>query len=95
MSGFEAQQFQQATGNTAQFQLFYGGIYQVSAQGFSGGSVTLTQLGPDQANYLTVTDAFTADGGDTIYLPPGRYRFAVTNQTSPPINLYIVRVPTE
>lgn len=49
----------------------YGGIYQITVQGLVSGSVTLYELGPNGTTYLSASDAFVANGGDTIYLPPG------------------------
>ena len=81
-----------APGNTAQFVL-YGGIYQIAVAGtFTSGNAQLFELGPDGATWLTVSDPFTANGGDTIYLPPGRFRWTVTTDT---LSVGLVREPGE
>jgi len=70
-----------------------GGIYQVLATGFTLGSATLYVLGPDDTTYLSMTDSFSSDGGDTIYLAPGQYKWTVVTDSG--VYLRIVRVPGE
>ncbi len=72
--------------------VLYGGIYQISAVGFLSGSATLYQLGPDSSTYLSVSNTFVANGGDTIYLPPGQYKWTTVTDT---LSLTVVRVPIE
>lgn len=78
----------------AEFTLF-GGIYQISAQAtvWGGGNAELFQIGPDSTNWLSVSDPITANGGDTIYLAPGRYRWSVTTATG--VSVIVTRVPGE
>lgn len=76
-----------------EFSLF-GGLYQVNFVGtWNGGSIQLSQLGADAATWLSVTGQYTANGGDTVYLPPGRYRWVVVTATS--LSAMIARVPGE
>lgn len=81
-----------APGTTSEF-LLYGGIYQLVVVGtFTSGSATLYELGPDDTTWLCVHDAFLNTGGDTIYLPPGRYRWVTTTNT---LSMGVTRVPGE
>jgi hypothetical protein len=81
------------TQNGAEFVLF-GGIYQISAIAtWGGGSVELYQIGPDGATWLSVSDPITTNGGDTIYLAPGRYRWSIVTATG--VSLMVTRVPGE
>lgn len=69
-----------------------GGLYQVAAQAtWGGGSATLEMLGPDGTNYLTVSDPITADGGQSLYLPPGRYRWTIVTATGASLGCH--RIP--
>jgi hypothetical protein len=81
-----------STGDTPNFML-NGGIYQVVAVGFTTGSATIYELGPDATTWLCVHDAFTANGGDTIYLPPGLFKWTVVGEAD--ISLSVTRVPGE
>jgi len=73
--------------------VLYGGIYQISAVGFVSGSAILQELGPDGSTWLDVSNSITANGGDTIYLPPGQYQWVTT--TDPSLSMTVVRVPVE
>ncbi len=78
------------SGNTPAFSLF-GGLYQVVAVGFTGGTVTMNQLAPDGVTYLSVLGPWNQNGGCTIYLPPGVYLFTVVNETN--LSMIATRVP--
>lgn len=81
------------SGDTPTFTL-YGGIYQVQAVGFaSGGSATLYQLAADAVSWLSVHTAFTTNSGDTIYLPPGTFKWTVAVEAN--VSVGITRVPGE
>lgn len=81
------------TQNGAVFGL-NGGVYQVTAIAtWGGGNVELFQLGADQSTWLSVTDPITENGGDTIYLPPGNFRWSITTATG--VTLCVSRVPGE
>lgn len=68
-----------------------GGMYQISVlANFNAGHVTLMQLGPDGTTFLSVTDDFVANGGDTIYLPNGIYQVVVSLATA--VFLSLVRI---
>lgn len=81
-----------ATGNTSPFYL-NGGIYQFSAVGLTSGSAQLFQLAADDATWLSVGDPITANGGDTIYLAAGEYRWTVSGELD--VSVVIARVPGE
>lgn len=92
MSANEAFLFQnKGAGDYGPF-LLYGGVYQVSGQGFTSGSLTLYQAGPNGTTYLSVTDAFVADGGDTIYLPVGSFKFTVVGEANLSFQIVLVRL---
>jgi hypothetical protein len=84
--------FKNIGATTAPFQLV-GGIYQVTAVGFTGGTAQLCELGPDGATWLGVRNAFSANGGDTLYLPQGTYQWQIASEAS--VSLGIYRVPGE
>jgi len=93
MRATEAFRYQHgSTGNYGPFFL-NGGIYQFSAVGLTSGSVQLFQLGADDATWISVGDPITANGGDTIYLSAGEYRWTVTSEAD--VSLVIARVPGE
>jgi len=72
----------------------YGGIYQIVAVGFAAsGSATLYELGPDGTTWLCVHNAFMANGGDTVYLPPGHYKWTIVSESD--ISVGVTRVPEE
>ena len=60
-----------------------GGLYAVTVMAtWGGGSVTLQRLAADATTYVTVTDAFTANGFVTVSLPPGTYRLLVATASA-------------
>jgi hypothetical protein len=76
--------FSSISANTAAFTL-KGGYYMVAAVAtFSGGSVELQLLGPDQSTWLSAPTALKLTAAGTIagYLPPGQYRFAIATATA-------------
>ena len=81
-----------ASGTYGPFYL-NGGIYQTTAVGLTSGSVQLFQLGGDDATFLAVGDSITVDGGDTIYLAPGQYKWVVTSEAD--VSLIVARVPSD
>jgi hypothetical protein len=93
-SATQAVKFANISATTAAFEL-KGGLYQVSvvATWNSTGTVTIEQLGPDGATWLTVHVAFSANGGDTIFLPPGQYRFEIATATA--VYASVVTVPEQ
>jgi hypothetical protein len=82
------------TQNGAEFTLF-GGTYQVTAlaSAWNGGSVELFQIGPDNSTWLSVNDGLIQNGGDTFFLPPGRFRWSITDASG--VSLMVVRIPGE
>lgn len=95
MRAQESKLFQGLSGtqNGTEFELG-GGIYQIGAIAtWGGGSAELFTVGPDGSTWLSVSDLITANGGDTIYLSPGRYRWSIITATG--VSLTVVRVPTE
>ena len=75
------------------FYLTMGGLYQVGAVGtWGGGSAVLEQLAPDLTTWLTVSASITANGGQTLYLPPGTYRW--TTATATDVTAWVVRIPS-
>jgi hypothetical protein len=85
-----------APGTSAQFEL-HGGTYQLSvAATGSGGTVTLSQLGPDGATFIpcaSSSTALTAAGTQLYDLPPGQYKLVVGTLTA--VYAIICRVPKE
>jgi hypothetical protein len=78
--------------NSPVFDL-HGGIYQIVAVFGAGGiSAQLMELGPDGVTYLSASDPLIANGGCTIYLPPGQYYWAI-NGTN--VSVGALRVPGE
>jgi hypothetical protein len=60
-----------------------GGLYAVTAKGtWGGGSVTLQRLSLDATTYVTCLTAFSADGYNTVQLPPGTYKLLITTATA-------------
>jgi hypothetical protein len=79
----DAKLFSNIAATTAPFEL-KGGYYMVAAV-FTGTSVELQALGPDQATFLSLpTPAkLTASGMiAATYLPPGQYQFTLTAVTA-------------
>ena len=66
-----------ASGNGPSFVLRGGQFWLAVVATFSAGSVTLQRLGPDGSTFLTAATAFSANGSETAYLPPGTYRVAL------------------
>lgn len=59
-----------------------GGAYGVTVHAtWGGGSVTLQRLSADGTTYVTVLDAFTADGYASVNLPGGTYQLAIATAT--------------
>ena len=76
--------FSNISATTALFTL-RGGLYAVAVHAtFGGGSVKLQTLLPDGATVLSVSAGtdFTADGYNTVNLPPGQYQFTITTATA-------------
>ncbi len=74
--------FENISATTAAFTL-KGGSYGITAKAtWGGGSVTLQKLSRDGTNYVTALTAFTADGYQTVTLPPGTYRFLVATASA-------------
>jgi hypothetical protein len=72
-----------------------GGLYRIKfvAENWNGGTVTINELGPDNSTWLTASCDFTEDGGGTVYLPPGQFRFVVTGATN--LSALVCRIPLE
>jgi hypothetical protein len=80
-----------STSNQVAFQLV-GGLYQIVAVGtWGGGSVTLEQKGPDDATWLVAATSLAANGGNTLYLPMGIYRWTIVTATV--VYTSVARVP--
>lgn len=61
------------------FSLNAGGIYQLSAVATTFGTgAQLNAVGPDGATLLPVSSSLTANGGQTLDLPPGAYVLTLT-----------------
>jgi len=60
---------------------------------WGGGSVTLHGLVPDNATYVTVLTAITADGYATVQLPPGTHRVLIATATA--VYLDIIAIATD
>lgn len=59
-----------------------GGAYGVTVHAtWGGGSVTLQRLAADGSTYVTVLDAFTADGYASVNLPGGTYQLTIATAT--------------
>lgn len=82
------------TATTAAFQLV-GGAYMFMAvsANWNGGSVGLNLLGPDGVTWLSVVTAQTANGGGSLTLPPGQYKFSVSGTLT--AYAEVVRIPGE
>lgn len=79
-----------ASASSGQISLL-GGMYQIMVLAtFNAGHVTLMQLGPDGTTFLSVTDDFVANGGDTIYLPSGIYQVIIAGATG--VYLQLTRI---
>lgn len=80
------------TSNGPSFNL-RGGLYQIVWVGTGWGSIELSELGPDGSTWLSVSAVYVANGGDTIYLPPGSYRWVIVTATDVSAGIY--RIPGE
>lgn len=59
-----------------------GGLYGVTVKAtWGGGSVTLQRLAADNTTYVTALTAFSADGYQSVSLPPGTYKLDVVTAT--------------
>ena len=67
-----------------------GGIYQITAVDFTTGSASLCQLGPNGTTWLAVAPAFTEDGGDTVYLPRGQFKWVISGEPAVSVGAYRV-----
>jgi hypothetical protein len=79
-----------ATGNGSQRNVAFGGDYLVAAAGtFGGTSLTIQQLGPDNATWIDITDAtLTAAGAFIVSLASGiPIRAVLTGGT--PAGMYV------
>jgi hypothetical protein len=75
-------QFSNIAATTAGFSI-YGGSFGFSVVAtFGGGNVVLQLLGPDQTTWLNAATALTANGFQSLTLPPGIYRIAITTATA-------------
>lgn len=73
--------FSNISANTGNFVL-RGGNYGLTCHAtFGGGSISLQRLAPDNATFVTVITALTADGYASANLPSGTYRLAITTAT--------------
>lgn len=91
MRAHEAVKNPNISATTSAFELD-GGLYQVVISAtWGGGNAVLTKLGPDGTTYISVSDTFTANGGNTLYLSPGRYRWEITTATA--VYAEVIRVP--
>jgi hypothetical protein len=82
-----------ASSNSATFQLL-GGLYGITATAtWSSGSVTLEMLGPDGSTFVTAATAFSANGYETAYLPPGTYKWVIATATA--VYARVTRIPFE
>ena len=69
-----------------------GGLYQATAAAtWGGGSAALEQLGPDGSTWLSVATALSANGGVSLYLPPGQYRWTIVTATA--VYTMVTRIP--
>lgn len=71
-------------------QRFQGGKAQhaVVASSFDGGTVTLEGLGPDGSTYVEIATGLTANGVQTVDIPPGQYRATVSGTSTATAALY-------
>jgi predicted phage tail protein len=82
MTNWDSQTFTNISADTEVFNLA-GGKYGMSVVAtWKSGSVTMQILAADESTWLAVAIPFTADGFQTADLPPGQYRFQVTNATA-------------
>lgn len=78
MSESNAEKHFNNTGSEGPFVL-RGGLYQINAVAtWGGGNLAFNQLGPDGATWLSVIDALTENGGQTVYLPTGQFEIVVS-----------------
>jgi hypothetical protein len=85
------------TATSAAFTLRLGGLYQVSwaCVTWNSATSTLEQLGPDGTTYLTVSTAQSANGGQSLYLAPGIYKFLVTGTPTTDISAVLTRISVQ
>jgi hypothetical protein len=67
------------------------GLYGITSKGtWGGGSATLQRLAADNATYITVLTAITADGYATVQLPPGTYRLLIATATAVYVDIIVI-----
>lgn len=79
-NGNQEASFSNISADTAGFTL-RGGRYGVEVVGTGFGTVSLQRLAADGSTYVDVFTAFSANGYQTVDLPPGTYRFHVSSAT--------------
>lgn len=74
-----------------------GGLLGFTVQGtFSGATVTLQLLGPDDTNYVAVgsTTTVTAEANATVYVPRGKIRCLVASGSPSALYAVAAKIPT-
>lgn len=93
MRAYESVRYENIAAGTKEFDLS-GGLYQWNAMAsWGGGNAVLAQQAADNVTYLTVTDPVTANGGFTLYLPPGHFKLTITTATG--VYFQLTRIPSE
>lgn len=85
-------QFQLGASDSPTFQLL-GGRYAIQVVGtFAGGSIDFKVLGPDGATFLScLLSPFVSNDVSLVDLPPGTFKFTITNVTNAFASIYPVR----
>ncbi len=79
MSATESHEYSNIAATTLQFPIL-GGKYSFDASGTWGsGNVQVELLGPDGSTWLNVGSSVTANGVQTLDLPAGQYRIAISS----------------
>ena len=79
MSATESHEFSNLAATTLQFPIL-GGKYSFDASGTWGsGNAQVELLGPDGSTWLNVGSSVTANGVQTLDLPAGQYRIAISS----------------
>jgi hypothetical protein len=69
-----------------------GGLYSFQATAtWGGGNVQIQQLSGDGSTLVNIGTNLTANGQNTIYLPPGSFKLLVTTATA--VYASLIRVP--
>lgn len=92
-NGADGQLFSNISATTAAFRLQGGRYVMTVIATFGGGNVQLQMLGPDASTYVAPfniagsANNLTANGSQTLDLPPGQYKFVVATATAVYANL--------